>query len=173
MLVLCDRLIIFFIIPVNTCIRAIVLNLSVVNKGNYVYLLSLDQLFLPLYESHINLYAEMKMAGLILWPFLLNINLLLTKSCEERGKHSNFKSRIFWFVLFLIIVYECVHVLLAMYINATHKCMYKHVLVLTEHSNLNFFWEFLFPFNMNIHKSVNFFWWTNCHNECTYICTME
>lgn len=113
------------------------------------------------------------MAELILWPFLLNINLLLTKSCEERGKQSNFKSRIFWFVLFLIIVYECVHVLLAMYINATHKCMYKHVLVLTEHSNLNFFWEFLFPFNMNIHKSVNFFWWTNSHNECTYICTME
>lgn len=97
------------------------------------------------------------MAGLILWPFLLNINLLLMKSCEERGKHSNFKSRIFWFVLFLIIVYECVHVLLAMYSNATHKCMYIHVLVLTEHSNLNFFWEFLFPFNMNIHKSMNFF----------------
>lgn len=69
------------------------------------------------------------MAELILWPFLLNINLLLTKSCEERGKQSNFKSRIFWFFLFLIIVYECVHVLLAMYINATHKCMYKHVLV--------------------------------------------
>lgn len=60
-----------------------------------MYALSLDQLYLPLYESHINLCAEMKMAGLILWPFLLNINLLLTKSCEERGKHSNFKSRIF------------------------------------------------------------------------------
>lgn len=60
-----------------------------------MYALSLDQLYLPLYESHINLCAGMKMAGLILWPFLLNINLLLTKSCEERGKHSNFKSRIF------------------------------------------------------------------------------
>lgn len=55
-----------------------------------MYALSLDQLYLPLYESHINLCAGMKMAGLILWPFSLNINLLLIKSCEERSKHSKF-----------------------------------------------------------------------------------
>lgn len=95
------------------------------------------------------------------------------KSCEERGKYLNFKFRIFWFVFFLIIVYECVYVLLVMYINVIYKCMYKYVLVLIEYLNLNFFWEFLFLFNMNIYKSVNFFWWINCYNECIYICIME